>query len=1076
MRDDLARTELTRLERLFSDEDTETWRRAAVEIGRRAARDPNALAFLLAELRRRPKAGRRVEGAGPDGRGPSPAASPGSNRSDGDADGSNIHRFRHACCALASYVSEPEADRAPVSDILDREIALPLAAFCLDFLKREGTIEDLDALPGLSEEFSQWRAEQEKKLAALVDRFEKEGNRSALEANRAKLEELRNLRPDSPVPRAFGPRGGGARGDGADRGWILASYFAGVRARRALLGLSLAPVVRSLLDAGIGRGSAGLSLAIGLPKLLAGVEAETGPEEWKEATGPLFERFTPAWASEPDHHNNYCLDLAGLTGAPQFLDLWLRGVRSAEWLRAGIDSIAEAVSSEASPEEGQRLCARLLRRITAEYFGEDDWKWAELTDGERFSLNVFCLLVNHGPEVLARGRTGGHDGGTRSESERVLEHLIELTLDALAAARSMRVAVLPDLVRCLKILLHREILLHAGKERLAAICRRQLLMVRPLVADWRLARTLRKDIATIVVRILHVACEDRQVDLPRLFYVFMYAPPDDLVLREMEEFTTSGKVRGVLRSVRDLTAAIDSPGGRGGAGGAEGSGNAGGEMLIERYDRYAASLEQACSAEDATGMGRTTGWIRDLCGVVRAIVRRNEGAASGSDGLSERSSESLLNIFRFAQVGRESWRSVLLPGLTDQDRAGALAEESDRERRWELAARALLRKVQLLLEDISVLESSCLPEAGRVRVGENLARQWRSLIARLGDLERFCAEELPHVEREVTSRLIRDRVDALTRRLRYVLKIVEGEDEGLAGRVLAEGLSGVGAPSFVPDPQDARIVQEWMIRRYMIAELARGYGLRVLSLLASPLFVFGWIAAPFAACLVLFRAGQGMWCGFPFLLTATAGLGLVIAYFAEFRRRLGSREAVLSSSGRLLLPQVTAALFLGVTQIITIDESWTLAIDANPIVRSVLWVAFLAAGFFFIREALLGDQLRKGKVGGRERKKKSRRTLSVMALGLWQSYTLVLIFCATAGKIMSGPTRADINVNRLSGLAREIGNWIPNEVPLTPWSLPQEGIAESAYFKVFPWALISWTVQAFFVSAILDRIMQRGGD
>ena len=82
-----------------------------------------------------------------------------------------------------------------------------------------------------------------------------------------------------------------------------------------------------------------------------------------------------------------------------------------------------------------------------------------------------------------------------------------------------------------------------------------------------------------------------------------------------------------------------------------------------------------------------------------------------------------------------------------------------------------------------------------------------------------------------------------------------------------------------------------------------------------------------------------------------------------------------------------------------------------------------------------------------------------------------------AGKVMAEPHRSDIS-EILKGLpvsAKPLDAWLPAEVHLGPWFL-HPARPEDAAFKVFPWAIISWTVQVFFFSAIFERIMQRGED
>jgi hypothetical protein len=266
--------------------------------------------------------------------------------------------------------------------------------------------------------------------------------------------------------------------------------------------------------------------------------------------------------------------------------------------------------------------------------------------------------------------------------------------------------------------------------------------------------------------------------------------------------------------------------------------------------------------------------------------------------------------------------------------------------------------------------------------------------------------------------------------------------------------------------EDGALVQEWMLGRYMVKELATTLRFRVLQLLTSPWFVGIWLVSPFAACSLLHLGGFYRWRGIPFAIATVANLAMVLAYFIETRRA----RAVTAGTGRFLLPQITAALFLGIMEVLATDEAWSLAVLEYPWVRGFTILAFLLAGFFFTREVLLGNQL-KSKADTR---RKSKRAASVMALVLWQSFVLVVLFGLIGGRVMGD--RAELDLEHLRKFAALWGHYLPHEVHLGKLLLApvEENTlypANPAY-RIFPWAIGTWTVQVFFFSAIFERIMR----
>ncbi|MCB9647892.1 MAG: hypothetical protein H6730_14985 [Deltaproteobacteria bacterium] len=582
-------------------------------------------------------------------------------------------------------------------------------------------------------------------------------------------------------------------------------------------------------------------------------------------------------------------------------------------------------------------------------------------------------------------------------------------LSAIQRAFEAREQVLPALVRCLKLLLDQE--LHAAsKQALSDVCRRQVALVRPLVAQWRLPGTLRKDLAIIVCRVLLFAFRQDRAAFAEILYYVLYALPDEVLFREVLEYSTEPDVSRLVEAVVAVVSAAHA--------------DAGPEPLTARYHAFAATLAELTADAPAVA------WTRQLEPVVAHLTRQ------ASDAPRPEVEAALQSILRCQ--GDPAEDATLSAGRRG-DKKGAAWAAREAAQRAQHASRSVFDRFSRLLDDLQVLESDCLPEVGRPRASDDLARRWRRLISSLDALVALSAEALPYLEREVTVALLKARVEALEARLAALVQVLEREDEGVA-------LSLVGGTPGAPE--DGRLVREWMLGRYMIRELAQAQGLRTLGLLTTPGFVAVWVLAPFLLCGGLAAAGLEAWAGFPFALALGANVALVAAFFTEARR------ASSSSAGRYLLPQITAALFLGIMEVLAADEAWSLAVLELGWVRVFTVLAFLGTGFFFIREVLLGRQADPTATRGR----RSRRAAQVMALVLWQSFALVLLFALLGGRVMAA--RAGLDEAAFAGLADLPTALLPHEVRLF------------GVYRVFPWALVSWTVQVFFFSAIFERIMR----
>ena len=1075
----------------FCDEDTDTWTRAAMVIGRRAADDAACREFIQRRLAEAPGAAQvRSETAS--------YQTTGLHRGDEDAPRVNVHRFRHACCALAGYLSVPDTQAEPFGEVLERYVRQPLVTLCLSALQSQGgTVGQLKQIPGLADRFETWRQRQIAGRRANITKFTRSRNRRALEANREQLAALEALTDESPIPPAFkGP----ARRTGEDAEWALACYFAGLGAEKALLGFPLPLLVRSLLHAAATGGAAGLPFVLSLPNMLQRIQPDVRKAAWSEAAVLLYENVRPAWMQAHDAYNQYVVALAQLRGAPAFRTLWLQGLRLPDWLAAQLTSLEELARKPAGADEARRLACRMMRTIAERTF-RDDWYWKELSAEEQFALNVYTLLMVYGPGPLALGRRGfGPADGQGSLPK--LPHRISLLLDGIQACKRARSTVLPPLVRCLKLLLRGEMaesslrklpkgdspLRAEALDDLMALCRRQLLIVRPLLADWLLPTTLRKDLATIVCRVLHKVRrqQERYGAAPQpkrsehreyvveLVYIMLFAFPDKLLLREMIEYSTDDDICRLLDCIRRLIAQLDAHDPAHVKATSAADRTAHFEIIADAWqDRYRdfTDLLRKISLHEAAASDADR-WIDRLPAMVRHLTRAGRRDAPGQGDPQQ----PLQPLLLYGQKSGQDWRVLLDESQgRRKDRAGAADEQGEQTGREHLAARLIAGRFDEILDDIAILENDCLPEAGRPRMGSDLVPRWRRLIGRLHELSRLCREELPGLERRLCSLLIQFRINhVLEPRLHRIVEIVEQEREADAcealkrqvGVLRAEGEQAFSARKAT---QDIGLIQDWMLQRYMIRELAESYGLRVLMKLTDSRFVLCWIAFPFVACAILHLLKLGAWGGVPFALTFLANVGLILAFAVESRRCLPRLETLKISPWRFLLPQTTAAIFLAIFSSIPSDERWSLAIRSHPLVQVVTWAIFLIIGFIFTREVLLGRQFR----GKKQAKQKSRRAGQLMALSLWQSFALVLFFTMATGRIMAGSDRGNINPEEFSGLGRIIGYVLPIEVYLGHGFLNPATSREAASFWIYPRALISWTIQVFFFGAIFERIMGR---
>jgi hypothetical protein len=154
------------------------------------------------------------------------------------------------------------------------------------------------------------------------------------------------------------------------------------------------------------------------------------------------------------------------------------------------------------------------------------------------------------------------------------------------------------------------------------------------------------------------------------------------------------------------------------------------------------------------------------------------------------------------------------------------------------------------------------------------------------------------------------------------------------------------------------------------------------------------------------------------------------------------------------------------------DEPWYTAIADYPWLRLVTVCLLIVVVYFFIRSSFLGGQ-------DDDCGRKNKRTISIMAMGLWQSFSLTLYFGLAYGWVMF----QRMGGKGALGASDEIGG-MPFAIPNLDFEKPKGFLYNAIEFNLglgsvpdefvlFPWTLFSWTFQLFFFSAILQRIMNR---
>ena len=536
-----------------------------------------------------------------------------------------------------------------------------------------------------------------------------------------------------------------------------------------------------------------------------------------------------------------------------------------------------------------------------------------------------------------------------------------------------------------------------------------------------------KDVATIVARALCRVHEYGETagkgstTYLKLLYTMLYAVPEKTLFEDMARYAYNGTVREHLQALCRVCErlASDWPSCR--------------NKLREIHSLV--WPDGAVNDEDAF---LTSACVEDLTSL---LCREPQWVGRGLDA------RALSDLLRWLVRLKEEWRAESEAGFPEER-----SPDFARELRAETDTRTA-SAVQTFDSVLNRLASHERALQDAQDVPETIVTAMRHTLDDLAVLRRLCHEHLPFAERHAILGGLDARRKQISDRLLSLTTVVDTRDEQAAERIV----NGEGGDEL--EDSDRKVVARWMLDRFMLRELAVDRN-PVLKLLLSPCAVILLILAPFLASAILnrFYPGKDLLLSLPFFAIILFNVGLLAAY-----PLCGAKLPGGLSRATLLLPQMVGTLFLGIMQSFHTDEMWTLGVLPNVWIRVSNILLFGGAAYFFVRYVMLASD---GQISGNSNAVLRRRTFNVLALGLWQAFFLITLFTMLRGTLMGGPARADLAsaIQTMDHATGAMGEWIPHDLKA------ELGFAT---VTIYPWAILTWTVQVFFFSAIFERLLDR---
>jgi len=1002
------------------DEDTEVWIEAAVKIGRMGRQ---AAGFLAAGLR----------------------------------DTSNLHLWRHCWAAYAAYLDtmEPGTDvafripkdsffvkgKGPDFPEVDADRLRELLCFLIATGLRETTIplrELRHSLPAFEAvaRFLKVRikGDIEKKEKALATEGQDDAKRTPirreLDRVRAELDALRL--GDTPLCRFK------RRLNLKLRPWVIGSFLGGGSAD--LVGYLQIPL--HLLVGALARlaapGGDAIAFVAGLPRLLRDLPTRDPQEvDFAEAVARRLIESIPDRKGSSLHWIEYVVSIQNLAVEKGLARDWSIDSLLAAELQDGELRAALLAWAKAEPNDKEQCAITLARKAEAHFC--PTLRWREKSADEHLAVEIFAMvLLRPGEPSQGAWRRFG------------LQHRVGVVRDAVQQWKGNPHLLVP-LVRLLKRLLFNELRCVSEGTSPLKVCRQHIYLIHPLVAEWNLRGTINKDLATIATRALcscRTYCErtGNAEEYRSLLYTVLYALPETAILKDMGQYAQNEQVEKDLGLLREF---LDAP--------------------EDNMDLRSASHSRFLESIWGGGTSGAAG-LRGLL----AALRREEGKRTVALSPDEKAALR--------------WLARQKAGVETVAAAGVVTSPSpdyrrELEREIETRAESVVREVSGTVDRLATHERGIRDISDDP---DSITDAMRRALDAMEKLRQLCRGALPFMERDLVTVALANERTALEGRAAMLTGVFDAEDEDLAARIAHEE-----EKEHVTEG-DRRLVVRWMLDRFMLKELNRGRN-RVLKWLLDRRFVFAWIAIPFLLCIllrgVLYAAAraagippgqvlaQWQWLtGLPFLLLLVANGVLLWAY-----AKGGERVPGGMSRASLLLPQMVGGLFLGIMHSLSSDEFWALGFMGHR----AMWLAntgiFLGASYFFVRHVMFRDQLGRQPPADRN-PLLAKRTWNVLAIGHWQAFFLITLFSLLSGNVMGGSGRAGLESAGLDHFSQTAGLMLPHVITIAPCLPGWGGLpgvvrgAEWLCLRIYPWAILTWTVRLFFFSAVFERVISRSSE
>jgi len=946
----------------------------------------------------------------------------------------NIHYHRHSWCALAAYLSlgaerEGAGFEPHFKEVHDGTavVSVPhLLGWSGEWLARmilsiapQSDLSIADIAGVKSSYFITWLEKQAARFENDIRKMQEKGNEVAVRSKQKGLAILKDrtslLRDVKSLPRDSLIK--------SEVEWIFSSFLAG-SSRQFLesLGFDSNVLVRSLSPCA-SQGKIGYISS--LPRLLSELDPEYANVKWLELMASHM------WAGQAPWGNK--ADLLG-----QLILLarqWNLGNRRAMMniLHPAVpDSVrqlfadyhAARMDPDVSFASRERLQIETIRKCE-EYF-VDFLRWQEASSGQKTTIAVFVHLMMDLPAESPRRQILD------------LDHRISLTIDLIERTRESNRELQVPLVRLLKQLFNIELVnlrnrfvkqpTEKRRSKLFNVCQRQIHIIEPILDGWNLRETIYKDMATIASRTLDVCYSYSQDQLDvegfpdyfKLLYCILYALPEAPFLIDLKEFAKCQEIKDDLDIIYKLDRDVPQP--------AENS-------PIFKYDQPLFAPGDEFSRFPAAGPN-TASLINLLIG--------SPSQKKVNDVHPEKCYQQLFNILAVQQ-------NLIIAGETGYvlNKGPSFIKEIADD--LKIRTRALVQEFTSTISEIDSL-------FGSMRYGRMAPRDLKSTLWSLMDhtqhLLVLTRKHLPLVERVIVCSYLSFRLEHIKRKLTQLSAVMDQENEKKAQEILETGHA-----------EDKNLISRWMYDRYMLRELAGKN--RILRFFLSPLSIMVFITVLVGLTILANRLTGGShiadspWVAAPYL----GGLAVILIFLLAARnvfKKMTFPGGIRPTA--FFLPPIVATLFLGIMESLSSDDIWAGAFMKSPVPRLLSILIWLMASFYFVKKVMLGGQSPSAVTS--PQKVINKRAWSILSIGLWQSFFLLLIFSILQGPSMVGPGHMDLidKAQFLPPLAKTAGAYLPNVIDTRILSFQ---------VLIFPWALLSWTVRLFFFSAIFEQIMKR---